>query len=111
MAHGDYNCCAVCDSKLEYSNDAQTKEELCSWCAVNLAQDGVFVHNVDELKKWMEETNPLVVVTVLTKNHFSTCYYKNEVDDLFNAAQQSVHPTNDGLTHADSESTPAVISG
>jgi len=27
------------------------------------------------------------------------------------AAQQSVHPTNDGLTHADNESTPAVISG
>jgi hypothetical protein len=26
-------------------------------------------------------------------------------------AQQSVHPTNDGLIHADSESTPAVISG
>ena len=48
MAHGDYNCCAVCDSKLEYSNDAQTKEELCSWCAVNLAQSGVFVHNVVE---------------------------------------------------------------
>ena len=93
MAHGDYNCCAVCDSKLEYSNDAQTKEELCSWCAVNLAQDGVFVHDVDELKKWMKETNPLVVVTVLTKNHFSTCYYKNEVDDLFNAAQQSVQRT------------------
>lgn len=27
------------------------------------------------------------------------------------AAEQSVHPTNDGLIHADSESTPAVISG
>ena len=27
------------------------------------------------------------------------------------AAQQSMHPTNDGLTHADSESSPAVISG
>jgi hypothetical protein len=29
----------------------------------------------------------------------------------FEAAEQSVHPTNDGLTHADSESNPAVISG
>lgn len=27
------------------------------------------------------------------------------------AAEQSVHPTNDGLTHADDESKPAVISG
>ena len=27
------------------------------------------------------------------------------------SAEHSVHPTNDGLTHADGESTPAVISG
>ncbi len=26
-------------------------------------------------------------------------------------AEQSVHPTNDGLTHVDDESKPAVISG
>jgi len=30
---------------------------------------------------------------------------------IIEAAQQSVHPTNDGLIHADDESTPAVISG
>ncbi len=29
----------------------------------------------------------------------------------YQAAEQSVHPTNDGLTHADGESKPAVISG
>jgi hypothetical protein len=101
MAHADYNCCAVCDSKLEYSNDARTKEEICSWCAVNLAQDGVFVHDVDELKKWMREENPLTIVTILIKNHFSTCYYKNEVDDLFKAAQQQVQLTNGRLTQTD----------
>lgn len=27
------------------------------------------------------------------------------------AVEQGLHPTNDGLTHADDESTPAVISG
>ena len=29
----------------------------------------------------------------------------------YQSAQQSVHPTNDGLIHADDESNPAVISG
>jgi len=40
------------------------------------------------------------------------CFWELEeaLQDL-ESFQQSVHPTNDGLIHADSESTPAVISG
>ena len=42
--------------------------------------------------------------------------YEKEVCSLeclaqLQSAQQSVHPTNDGLIHADDESNPAVISG
>jgi hypothetical protein len=83
MAHGDYDCCAVCDSKLSYSNDATTKETLCSGCAVNLAQKGVFVHGVTELKTWMIEEHPRVVVSALDSVGFSPCLYPNEVDALY----------------------------
>jgi hypothetical protein len=89
MAHGDYDCCAVCDSKLSYSNDPSTKETLCSSCAVNLAQRGIFVHGVAELTAWMKSAKPATVVSCLDAVGFKSCVYGNEIDDLYEAAKAS----------------------
>jgi hypothetical protein len=48
MAHGDYNCCAICDSKMEYSNYAETKNNICSNCVCNLAEKGKIIRSVDD---------------------------------------------------------------
>jgi hypothetical protein len=83
MAHADYECCAVCDSKMAFSYDAGAKEVLCSHCVAELAMRGVFVHNVDELLRWMETEKPDVVLATLEKVGFRCCFYSNEVDGLF----------------------------
>ena len=84
MAHGDYECCAVCDSKMGYDPDCDSKNVLCSSCAVDLAQKGVFVHNVAELMEWMEKTPcPYVVTDTLQSVGFRQCLYPNAVDKLY----------------------------
>jgi hypothetical protein len=88
---------------MEYNPDSDAKTELCSWCAVNLAQDGAFVHDVEELKTWMRETDPETVVTILTKNHFRPCYYANEVDDLFDAAKRKAEQASDNNPRKEEE--------
>jgi DNA gyrase/topoisomerase IV subunit B len=83
MAHGDYACCAVCDCKMYYdafSGDVKTK--LCSACAVDLAKDGVYVSNGDELIDWMKK-NSTTAKVFLREHGFNVCYYKNEVDETF----------------------------
>jgi len=82
MAHADYDCCAVCDRKLSYAGmNATTKEMICSTCAVNLAERGVFVHNVHELIAWIKTSDTEHVRKVLSEVGFSFCYYQNDVDD------------------------------
>jgi hypothetical protein len=85
MAHGDYRCCAVCDSKVAYAQDVDSKDILCSRCACDLASEGFRIHNVEELREWMTTTSPEVVVTVLRGVRYKACCYPNEVDTLFQA--------------------------
>ena len=90
MGHFDYHCCAVCDGKIAYSGDAETKERLCSWCAVELAQRGVFAHSVAELKEWMRTTPPAVVVETLDSAGFKKCLDpQNDVDSMYAQARNS----------------------
>ena len=88
MAHGDYNCCAVCDKKMAFSYYAVTKEEICSGCAVNLAKLGIFVRNREELLTWMRGNPAGIVLAVLHSVGFSKCYYQNEVDEVFEALEK-----------------------
>ena len=82
MAHGDYDCCAVCDSKMAYnSGDARTKEDLCASCAVDLAKLGVFVKSGAELLAWMDETPAVEVLVKLHAAGYGRCFYSNPVDD------------------------------
>jgi hypothetical protein len=83
MAHGDYECCAVCDAKMYYDTEARSKETICSGCVASLAKRGVIVGNVRELIDWMKREQPARVVSVLKAVGLQECYYDNEVDRLF----------------------------
>ena len=81
MAHADYCCCACCDSKISYSNDATTKEQICASCAVDLACQGVIAKSGEQLALWIrEEVDNERIRLVLSKVGFCRCYYPNEVD-------------------------------
>ena len=83
MAHGDYDCCAICDSKQSYGGwDAKTKEKICSYCVCELSKEGVVVHDVNELLAWMDETDINAMREILIRVNFRKCFYPNEVDDL-----------------------------
>ena len=83
MAHADYDCCAICDSKLRYVGftDAKTKEEICSSCLVKLRDMGLHIITVDELIEWINKTPKDSVIEILRKLDFRACYYANKVDN------------------------------
>lgn len=82
MAHADYNCCAICDSKLEYSEEATTKERICEGCLKDLRNIGLNILGVDELIEWINSVDLDIVNNALSKLCFRFCYYKNPLDDL-----------------------------
>lgn len=92
MAHADYECCAICDSKVYYSNDAGSKEIICSSCVANMAEHGVILHNVEELKVWMSTEAPEKVIATLDKAGFSVCFYGNEIDELYESRRTMLAP-------------------
>jgi len=83
MAHADYNCCAICDCKLDYMGlNARKKEDICPRCLAILHEIGVKIFNVEELKEFIKKTDPKVLLVTLAFLGFCKCYYKNEVDTL-----------------------------
>ena len=81
MAHADYDCCAVCDRKLSYSNDANTKAEICPFCLSNLHQEDVLVYTPYEFIEWIITHEDTIVKDVLLSIEFRFCFYPNNVDD------------------------------
>mgnify|MGYP000879295570 CR=1 FL=1 len=58
MAHADYDCCAICDCKMQYNEfDSLTKERICEPCLIKLRVNGVMVITFDELIKWVNDTD------------------------------------------------------
>ena len=52
MAHGDYDCCAICDCKIKYNGfDSLTKEKICESCLIGLRINDVHVITFEELLK------------------------------------------------------------
>lgn len=86
MAHADYNCCALCDCKMAYveSDNATTKEEICTDCLRTLHAGGVMVSTGGELEDWIK-SNP-EKVEILPGMGYTPCLYDNPVDDAFQAA-------------------------
>lgn len=88
MAHADYDCCAICDSKQPYSSDADTKSEICADCLKMLRDEGIAPLPLDpeELIAWMQR-EPVRAMAVLTEIGFRPCCYPNPVDDAFRAIE------------------------
>lgn len=82
MAHADYKCCAVCDSKLAYSDSPRSKEDICGPCVANLARQGVICGTPEELGKWVEETSADKVQEVLKAVNYYPCIYQGEIDEV-----------------------------
>lgn len=81
MAHGDYNCCAICDRKMEYSNSASTKEDLCASCAVNVSM--MFGQKITTPEAFIAKAKELpldVLIGALVELGYSRCSYSGEID-------------------------------
>lgn len=91
MAHGDYDCCAICDRKLSYNpNGATTKEELCNDC-VRLMHSltGQLIMNQVDLLAWLSTATKAQVEAL----GFSYCFYDNPVDTAVMATLDNIEPT------------------
>jgi len=83
MAHGDYDCCAICDSKLSYNPyDSITKMEICSSCSMELRDLGLIILDVEDLIKWLKKADKKDIENFIEKTSYNKCYYRNEVDSL-----------------------------
>lgn len=89
MAHSDYNCCAVCDKKMEYAGlNARTKNRICESCLIRLTKMGILMDDgdpiltADQLQDWILVAS-LEDLKRLIEARFQTCYYENPVDETF----------------------------
>lgn len=83
MAHGDYNCCAICDDKMDYVGwGAETKEEICECCLKNIEELNLNIKNIDDLKEYIKSEDYKKLEQNFIKLGFHFCYYENEIDDL-----------------------------
>lgn len=83
MAHADYNCCAICDSKLEYAAyDAETKKRICEYCLKQLRSSNLNILTVDELIEWVNTTDKETIYKVLSPIPFRFCFYVGAIDEV-----------------------------
>jgi hypothetical protein len=95
MAHGDYDCCAVCDSKLRYSFDAQAKETICGHCLLKMQKMGLGIVTVKQLIEWITNTDKEILRDKLLEMGFYKCFYDdNQVDQA--ALKRGIKFYNDG---------------
>lgn len=81
MAHADYHCCAICDSKLEYGGyDSTTKERICEVCLLELQLLDLKIVTVDQFIRWVESVDQEVLRSTLKELCFRKCFYDNDVD-------------------------------
>ena len=83
MAHADYNCCAICDSKMDYAGfESTTKKEICEECLKNIKELDLKIENVDDLKEFIKETDYKTLKETLIKLQYRFCYYNNDIDKI-----------------------------
>lgn len=81
MAHADYDCCAICDSKQSYNSDSRTKEEICSDCLHALRDAGINALDTDEFIRWVNGQSAELLEPKLNEIRFNICRYGNAVDE------------------------------
>jgi hypothetical protein len=82
MAHSDYDCCAVCSTKMTYNGfDAAHKEQICQSCTADLAKMDVPCRTMEDFLGFLKSSDRTKVKDILQKVGFQPCYYNNAVDD------------------------------
>lgn len=84
MAHADYNCCAICDCKMEYSNDASTKKTICTDCLKSLRSSEINALDTNEFIEWAKSVNKTELIKKLKAIGYEKCFYPNEFDEEIN---------------------------
>lgn len=87
MAHADYSCCAICDCKMSYGEDA-TKEEICTDCLKTLRSNGIQALDPGEFVEWAKSKSLDHVEDlreILKAIGYSACCYGNDFDRSIDA--------------------------
>jgi len=83
MAHGDYDCCAICDSKMRYNaGDAKTKDSFCQTCLeniINLTQEPTV--SINNFLLWLSKQPVKERSGILDKLGYRPCFYESCFDD------------------------------
>jgi hypothetical protein len=79
MAHADYSCCAICDSKMNYGEDA-TKEDICVSCIEDLLAIDLKITRVSSLMDHIDALSDADALAFLHRIGFIPCFYQNDID-------------------------------
>lgn len=81
MAHADYDCCAICDDKMEYQGGyADTKGKLCADCIERSAALGKLCVRPKQVLEHIKSLSDDDALTWLHAMGFDPCYYENDLD-------------------------------
>lgn len=79
MAHGDYECCAICDRKMGYH--AFTEDHKTDVCPECREKEGVPATTL-RFMALVEAASREELAVLLPRIGFEFCFYHNPVDDL-----------------------------
>lgn len=81
MAHADYNCCAICDCKMNYAGGyAETKDKLCPECIERSAALGHLCVRPEQVVEHVKTLDDAAALVWLNAMGFDPCYYENDTD-------------------------------
>ena len=81
MAHADYDCCAICDCKMNYNGGgAETKAALCVDCIERTAELGKLCTRPEQVVEHLASLDDAAALKWLHDIGFDPCYYPNNID-------------------------------
>lgn len=81
MAHGNYDCCALCDGGLGLTDDSRAKEDICETCSLFAKYEFAFpIESVSQLIQFTQNATPDQLKILAQR--YEKCSYKNHVDDV-----------------------------